>query len=155
MKTVNRSLLSLGEAKLEIQAATSIGYDTQALGLMTVAVALIGVDVTLINGLGLVWWVPVVTLGASLLISVVAISQPEIDTGENVTMALRMNATDAQTDHLVLAGIAQAIDNNIEALNGKRGLVARATILIGVSFPCAGVAWVLPGLWETTKSLIS
>jgi hypothetical protein len=30
------ALLSVGETKLGIQAATSIGYDTQALGLMAV-----------------------------------------------------------------------------------------------------------------------
>ncbi|MGO9763141.1 MAG: hypothetical protein ACLP1Q_17960 [Solirubrobacteraceae bacterium] len=52
MTNVNRSLLSLGEAKLAIQAATSIGYDTQALGLMAVAVALIGVNVAMMHGLG-------------------------------------------------------------------------------------------------------
>jgi hypothetical protein len=40
------------EAKLAIQAATSIGYDTQALSLMAVAVALIGVNVAMMHGLG-------------------------------------------------------------------------------------------------------
>jgi hypothetical protein len=97
MKNVSQSLLSLGEAKLAIQAATSIGYDSQALGLMAVAVALIAVDVALMGGLGRAWWLPLIGLGASLLISVAAISQPEIDTGQDITLALRMDATDAQT----------------------------------------------------------
>jgi hypothetical protein len=42
------ALLSVGEAKLGIQAATSIGYDTQALGLM--AVALAGVNNVVVIG---------------------------------------------------------------------------------------------------------
>jgi hypothetical protein len=44
------ALLSVGEAKLGIQAATSIGYDTQALGLMAVAVALAGVNNVVVIG---------------------------------------------------------------------------------------------------------
>ena len=47
------ALLSIGEAKLGIQAAISVGYDTQALGLMAVAVALAGVDVALVSHLGI------------------------------------------------------------------------------------------------------
>lgn len=68
---------------------------------MAVAVALIAVDVALMGGLGRAWWLPLIGLGASLLISVAAISQPEIDTGQDITLALRMDATDAQTDDLV------------------------------------------------------
>jgi hypothetical protein len=52
------ALLSVGEAKLGIQAAISVGYDTQALGLMAVAVALAGVDVALLSHLGVLWWLP-------------------------------------------------------------------------------------------------
>jgi hypothetical protein len=60
---------------------------------MAVAVALIAVDVALMGGLGRAWWLPLIGLGASLLISVAAISQPEIDTGQDITLALRMDAT--------------------------------------------------------------
>jgi hypothetical protein len=109
MKNANQSLLSLGEAKLAIQAATSIGYDTQALGLMAVAVALIGVRVVLMHGFGPVWWLSLVGLGGALFTSIAAISQPEIDTGQEVTLALRMDATDEQTDRLLVTSIAQAI----------------------------------------------
>jgi len=154
MKGVSHSLLSLGQAKLEIQAATSIGYDTQALGLMAVAVALIGVNVALMRALGSAWWLPLIGLGASLLISVAAISQPEIETGQNVRGALRIDATDKQVDDLVLLSIAQAVDDNVETLKSKRGLVTGATILIGLSFVVAGVAQPLPGLWEIIKGFI-
>jgi hypothetical protein len=153
MKNVSQSLLSLGEAKLAIQAATSIGYDSQALGLMAVAVALIAVDVALMGGLGRAWWLPLIGLGASLLISAAAISQPEIDTGQDITLALRMDATDAQTDDLVLTSIAQAIDDNTEYLQDKRGLVALSTLLICLSFALGGIAQLLPSFWETVKHL--
>jgi hypothetical protein len=153
MKNVSQSLLSLGEAKLAIQAATSIGYDSQALGLMAVAVALIAVDVALMGGLGRAWWLPLIGLGASLLISVAAISQPEIDTGQDITLALRMDATDAQTDELVLTSIAQAIDDNTEYLQDKRGLVALSTLLLSLSFALGGIAQLLPSFWETVKHL--
>jgi hypothetical protein len=153
MKAVSHSLLSLGQAKLEIQAATSIGYDTQALGMMAVAVALISINVALIHGLGPAWWLPLVGLGASVLICIAAISQPEIETGQNVTLALCADATERQVDDLVLMSIAQALDDNIETLKAKRGLVTGATILIGISFASAGVAQLLPGLWETIEGV--
>ena len=65
MSGLSESLLSVGETKLAIQAATSIGYDTQALGLMAVAVALAGVDVALMGALGVLWWLPLPSLVAS------------------------------------------------------------------------------------------
>jgi hypothetical protein len=153
MKNVNQSLLSLGEAKLGIQAATSIGYDTQALGLMAVAVALIGVNVALARGLGPIWWLPLGGLGGSLLISVAAISQPEIDTGQDVSLALRMDVNGEQTDRLVLTSIAQAINDNTRSLQDKRGLVALSTLFIGLSFALVGVAQLSPSFWETIESL--
>jgi hypothetical protein len=136
----------LGGVKLGIQAATSIGYDTQAFGLMAVAVALIGVDVALMGGLGSFWWLPLIGLGASLLASVAVISQPEIETGQNVTQALRMDATDEQMDDLVLESIAGAIDYNTESLEYKRSLVARAIMLIGLSFALVGTAQLLSSI---------
>jgi hypothetical protein len=60
----------MGETKLGVQAALSIGYDTQALGLMAVAVALAGVNVALINDLGVLWWLPLAGLAASLAVSI-------------------------------------------------------------------------------------
>jgi len=56
LNDLSEALLSVGEAKLGIQAATSIGYDTQALGLMagkrvlvTRATALIGLAFALLG----------------------------------------------------------------------------------------------------------
>lgn len=153
MKSASQSLLSLGEAKLGIQAAASIGYDTQALGLMGVAVALIGIDVALIGGLGPAWWLPLIALGPSLLISVAAISQAAIETGQNVALALDMNATNEQRDDLVLKTVAQAIDDNTNALESKRGLVALAMMLIVISFALVGVAQLLPSFRGTFGGL--
>jgi hypothetical protein len=153
MKNVSQTLVSLASTKLAIQAATSIGYDSQALGLMAVAVALIGVNVALVRDLGPLWWLPIFGLGASLLMSTAAISQPGLDTGQSVTQALRINATYEQTDGLVLADIAQAIDDNLRPLEAKRGLVTRATILIGLSFVLVGISQLLPSCWETFKEL--
>jgi hypothetical protein len=64
-----------------------IGYDTQALGLMAVAVALASVNVALMSELGVLWWLPLAGLAMSLAIGVVAISQPEIETGQNLSLA--------------------------------------------------------------------
>jgi hypothetical protein len=153
MQNANQSLITLGEAKLAIQAAISVGYDTQALGLMAVAVALIGVNVALLDNLGAVWWLPTVALGGALFTSIAAISQPEIDTGQDITPSLLMEATDEQTNGLVLTSIAQAIDYNTEALQDKRGLVTVATVLIGLSFALVGIAQLLPSCWDAIRGL--
>jgi hypothetical protein len=155
MKSASQSLLSLGETKLTIQTATTIGYDTQALGLMAVAVALIGVDVALMHSLGRIWWLPLIGLGASLPISIAVVSQPAIDSGQNLTQALDMDATEDETDELVLTSIAQAIDDNTESLEGKHSLVSLSTALVGLSMALFGIAQLLPALWETLKGLAS
>lgn len=155
MKSATQSLLSLGETKLAIQTATTIGYDTQALGLMAVAVALIGVDVALMRSLGRIWWLPLIGLGASLLISIAVVSQPGIDSGQNLTQALDMDASEDQTDELVLRSIAQAIDDNAASLEGKHSLVNRSTAPVGLSMALFGIAQLLPGLWETIRGLAS
>jgi len=67
LNDLSEALLSVGEAKLGIQAATSIGYDTQALRLMAVAVALAGVNVALMSELGVLWWLPLSGLAFALL----------------------------------------------------------------------------------------
>ena len=78
------ALLSMGETKLGIQATTSIGYDTQALGLMAVAVALAGVNVALMGALGVLWWLPLGGLSASLAIGVAALAAGDRDRPESV-----------------------------------------------------------------------
>lgn len=113
----------------------------------------LGVNVAPMQGLGSIWWLPLIGLGGSLLISVAAISQPEIDTGQDVTLALRMDTSDVQTDRLVLTSIAPAIDDNARSLRDRRGLVALFTIFIGLSFALVGVAQLLPSFWETIESL--
>ena len=113
----------------------------------------LGVNVAPMRGLGSIWWLPLIGLGGSLLISVAAISQPEIDTGQDVTLALRMDTSDVQTDRLVLTSIAPAIDDNARSLRDRRGLVALFTIFIGLSFALVGVAQLLPSFWETIESL--
>src|ERR1700722_12404865 len=149
MKSASQSLLSLGETKLAIQTATTIGFDTQALGLMAVAVALIGVDVALMRSLGRTWWLPLIGLGASLLISIAAMSQPGIDSGHDLTQVLDMDATEDQTDELVLTSIAQAIGHNAESLEDKQSLVTLSTALIGLSMALFGIAQLLSAFWET------
>jgi hypothetical protein len=84
---------------------------------------------------------------------VAAISQPEIDTGQDITLALHINATDAQTDDLVLTSIAQAIDDNTEYPQDKRGLVALATLLLCLGFALGGIAQLLPSFLETVEHL--
>jgi hypothetical protein len=147
-KKAGPSLLSLGEAKLTIQAAMSIGYDTQALGLMAVSVALTGVDVALRSGLGWIWWLPLIGLGGSVFTGVAALSQPEVDTGPDVGLILRIDATAEQTEELVLASLAGAIERNAVSLVDKRGLVALSTMLIWLSFALAGVTQLLSGGWR-------
>jgi hypothetical protein len=78
------------------------------------------------------------------VVATTVISQPEIETGQNVTQALRMDATDEQLDDLVLESVAQAIDDNAKSLEYKRSLVALAIMLIGLSFALVGIAQLLP-----------
>jgi hypothetical protein len=140
------ALLSIGQTKLGIQAAVSVGYDTQALGLMAVAVALAGVDVALVSHLGILWWLPLPAFAASLAISVVSISQPEIETGQNLSLAIVMDGA-AETRHrLLLSSLAGAIEANIESLANKRMLVTRAIVLIGAAFVLFGAAQLAPVL---------
>ena len=154
MKSATQSLLSLGETKLAIQTATTIGYDTQALGLMAVAVALIGVDVALMRSLGRIWWLPLIGLGASLLISIAVVSQPGIDSGQNLTQALDMDASEDQTDELVLRSIAQAIATT---LHPSRASIPREPFndIVGLSMALFGITQLLPGLWEAIRGLAS
>lgn len=144
MSDLSEALLSVGETKLAIQAATSIGYDTQALGLMAVAVALAGVNVALMGVLGALWWIPLPALAGSLTISVATISQPEIETGQNLTLAVVMDDTLEARRQLLLESVTEAIDGNIESLADKRALVTLATATIGGALALAGIAQLLP-----------
>lgn len=144
MSDLSESLLSLGETKLAIQATTSIGYDTQALGLMAVAVALASVNVALMGDLGAVWWLPLPSLTASLGTSIAAISQPtEIETGQNLKLTMNVGATIEEQQRLLLENIADAIDINTGSLAGKRAMVSLATTLIGIAFALLGTAQLL------------
>jgi hypothetical protein len=144
MIDLSKALLSVGEAKLGIQAAMSIGYDTQALGLMAVAVALAGVNVALMGELGVLWWLPLPGLAASLTISVAAISQPEIETGQDLSLAIAMDGTVEARRRLLLRSVADAIDANTKLLAGQRVLVTWATALIGLAFALLGIAQLAP-----------
>ena len=148
------ALLSMGEAKLGIQAATSIGYDTQALGLMAVAVALAGVNVALMGALGVLWWLPLGGLSASLAIGVAALSQPEIETGQNLSLALATDKPDAE-HRLLVRSVADAIDRNAGLLTGKRVLVTRATALIGLAFALFAVGQFVPVLYDLPTVLFT
>jgi hypothetical protein len=139
-----KSLLSVGQAKLSIQAATSIGYDTQALGLMAVTVALAGVNVALTSDLGPLWWLPLAGLAASFAISIIAIAQPEIETGQNLGLAIAMGGTAEERHRLLLDSVIDAIAVNIDSLADKRGLITWATALIGLAFALLGVAQIVP-----------
>jgi hypothetical protein len=55
-----------------------------------------------------------------------------------------MDATNEHRDDLVLRTVAQAIDDNTNALEGKRDLVTLAMMLIVISFAVVGIAQLLP-----------
>jgi len=155
MSDLTESLLSMGEVKLGIQSATSVGYDTQALGLMAVAVGLAAVDIALMSDLGVLWWLPLAGLAASLTIGVATISQPEIETGQNLTLAMGMDGTIEGRRDLLLRSLADAIEANTDSLAGKRALVTLATALIGFAFLLLGVAQLLPAAYDlVTKTLV-
>jgi hypothetical protein len=79
-------------------------------------------------------------LAGSLAISVVSISQPEIETGQNLSLAIAMDGA-AETRHrLLLSSLADGIETNIESLANKRMLVTRAIVLIGLAFVLFGAA---------------
>jgi hypothetical protein len=143
MSDLSEMLLSVGETKLVIQASMSIGYDTQALGLMAVAVALASVNVALMDTLGVLWWLSLPGLAASLTTSVATISQSEIETGQNLTLAVAMDDSVEARRRLLLESITEAIDVNIESLEDKRTLVTLATVMIGIAFVLLGVAQLL------------
>ncbi len=148
------ALLTVGGAKLGIQAATSIGYDTQALGLMAVAVALAGVNVALMGALGVLWWLPLSGLAPSLAVGVAALSQPEIETGQNLSLALEAGKAEAERQ-LLLTSVAEAIDGNTHLLAGKRVLVTRATTLIGLAFALLGIGQLAPALYDLATRMSS
>jgi hypothetical protein len=141
---LSEALLSIGEAKLGIQAATSIGYDMQALGLMAVAVALASVNVALMNELGVLWWLPLSSFAASLASGVVALSQPEIETGQNLSLVMATEDDIEAKRQLLLRSAASAIDVNTQLLASKRVLVTRATSLIGLAFSLLAIAQLVP-----------
>ncbi len=155
MNDLSESLLSIGEAKLGVQVATSVGYDTQALGLMAVAVGLAAVNIALMSDLGLLWWLPLIGLAASLMIGVATISQPEIETGQKLSLIEAMDGTIEERRELLITSLAEAIDVNTASLAGKRALVALATSLIGTALVLLGVAQLLPAVYElVTNTLV-
>jgi hypothetical protein len=115
---------------------------------MAVAVALAGVNVALMSELGVLWWLPLSGLAASLAIGVVAISQPEIETGQNLSLVIAMDDDVEARRQLLLRSVADAIDANTELLAGKRVLVTRATALIGLAFALLGIAQLAPVAYD-------
>jgi hypothetical protein len=103
-----------------------------------------GLDVALTSELGVLWWLPLSGLAASLAISVAALSQPEIETGQNLSLVIAIVDDVEVMRQLLLRSVAYAIDANTELLAGKRALVTRATVLVGLAFSLLGIAQLAP-----------
>lgn len=112
------------------------------------AVALAGVNVALMSELGVLWWLPLAGLAMSLAISVAAISQPEIETGQNLSLAIVMDGAGEARRRLLLRSVADAIDANTELLAGRRALVTWAMTLIGLAFALLGIAQLAPVAYD-------
>jgi hypothetical protein len=94
------------------------------------------------------WWLPLAGLAVSLAIGVVAISQPEIETGQNLSLVIAMDDDVEAKRQLLLRSVADAIDANTELLAGKLVLATRATTLIGLAFALLGIAQLAPVAYD-------
>jgi hypothetical protein len=133
---------------IDAQSAARAVLGLQALGSMAVAVALAGVDVALVGHLGILWWLPLPALAVSLAVSVAALSQPEIETGQNLSLAIAMDGAGETRRRLLLRSVADALDSNTKLLAGRRALVAWALALIGLAFVLLGIAQLAPVLQD-------
>ena len=142
---LDESLRSLGEAQLQIQVATSTGYDTQALGLMAVDAALAGVLFAAQSTLESAFWITSVVVAiVSILACMVALSQGSTDKlGQDLAAALDDPHTAEEIQGTIVHSIAQAISANAPTLAGRRAATRLALGLLLVSLLLSVLAKVI------------
>lgn len=120
--TLDESLRSLGETQLQIQVATVIGYDTQALGLMAVAAALGGVLLALQSTLEQFWWIAsLIAATLSIVACLVSLSFASTDAvGQSLRLALADSHEAGEIQPGVVKSIADAVADNLPALTRRR-----------------------------------
>jgi hypothetical protein len=119
---LEESLRGLGETQLEIQVATALGYDTQALGLMAVAAGLGGVLLALQSTLEQFWWITsLIAAVLSILACIASLSIAHVDkTGQHLTDALNdKDHPPREIQQAVTKSIAKAVDDNRPSLERR------------------------------------
>jgi len=142
----DESLRSLGEAQLQIQAATSIGYDTQALGLMAVDAALAGVVLALQSTLESFYWIASVSVAVgSIVACMVSLSFGSTDQlGQDLAAALADPHTADEIQATIVRSIADAVAANRPTLIGRRTATKVALGLLLISLMLAVLAKAIP-----------
>lgn len=139
---LDEALRSLGEAQLQIQVATSIGYDTQALGLMAVGAALGGVLLALQSTLEHGWWVASLVFAVlSVFVCLMSLSLASADeVGQNLRAALDDVHTAEEVKEGIVESIARAVADNKPALSRRRAATRVALGLLVISLVLAVLA---------------
>jgi hypothetical protein len=142
---LEQSLRPLGETQLQIQVATAIGYDTQALGLMAVAAAVGGVLLALESTLEHFWWIAsLVASTVSIVACLASLSFASTDAvGQNLRLALADSHAADEIQSGIVESISEAVVKNEPALTRRRTATKIALALLLASLVLAVLAKVV------------
>jgi hypothetical protein len=120
-------IVRLAETQLQIQAATANGRDALAVGVLGVDTALGVAAIPLRSVLGHDWWQPVIAIGVSGLLALVALLQGGVDM--ELTPVKAYVRLGGLTEEGVSLGLIDILDRTIETTD--RRLQIKTWILTG------------------------
>jgi hypothetical protein len=137
-------LVGYGEVQLQLMVASANGYDTLALGGLTVIVAAIAALATLKTPIGTGWWVPMLPLTVAAAGCITALATKEIDLGKPLARIVIDNEGEpaAKINAVLVAELALALKLVEDRVAAKRfrltialAWVIIAGVLSGALFP--------------------
>lgn len=137
------SLVGLGQLQLQIKAGSSNNYDTQALGLLAVLVAVATALVGTEGLIGSYWWVPLPTLAAAMTACVAELYMGNFDAGLSLRAAVSAyrGYTAEQINEESVRDLVVTLERVDDLLRRKRLTLTLAMLFVGVSAVAAVVVF--------------
>ena len=136
-------IVRLAETQLQIQAATSTGRDTIAVGILGVDVALGAAAIPLRSVLGHDWWQPLIAIAVSGLLALAALLQGGVVVGLTPVRAyVRLGGL---TEESISLRLIEILDGTVDITNRRLRIKAWAlagsllTIVMALVVTCAGL----------------
>lgn len=129
------SLVTLGRLQLQIKAGSSDNYDTQALGLLAVLVAVASAVVATNGSIGTYWWATLPSLAAAMVACVAELYVGDFDAGlplRDAVAAYRGYTAEQINEESVrdLVGTLERVD---ALLSRKRLVLTLAILFMGAT----------------------